>query len=291
MTSRLHQGDAEPGGRRPRGGSSAAVTHITDARRAAALPLERQLAETQELLDRGLPSTAEAKLRQLISQAKREPFILARARYLHSTALQAIGRNRDALEAVEMYEQPEADEGLDAETFAGVRVQLALSYNYTGDAPKAIAILQAELRAATEQNGSDARLGNIYNAKARVYRHISEYSIARDHSNKALEYYRRAGEWRGLAESYFGLGMADAHEGRWEKTLENFEQAIQLIGDRPAPFMLGKIYSNMAAAHWWLKRPHEGIRALEKAIAYNEHTEYKENAATSYNNLGINLIR
>jgi DNA-binding NtrC family response regulator/tetratricopeptide (TPR) repeat protein len=269
---------------------SSTVTHITDARRAASLPLEQQLAETQELLDRGLPSTAEARLRQLISQARREPDLLARARYLHSTALQALGRNRDALEAVEMYEPTDSGAGLDVETLASVRIQLGLGYNYTGDPPKAIALLQAELRAATEQNGSDARMGNIYTALARVYRSISEYSIARDHNNKALERFRRAGDWRGMSDCYFGLGMADAHEGRWEKTLENFEQAIQLIGDRPAPYMLGKIYSNAAAAYWWLQRPHEGIRALETAIAYNERTEYKDNAATAYNNLGINLI-
>ncbi|HEX7316321.1 MAG TPA: sigma 54-interacting transcriptional regulator [Pyrinomonadaceae bacterium] len=290
MSSRFHQGDADQGERTPKGGSSTPVTHITDARRAASLPLERQLEEVQELLDRGLPSTAETRLRQLISQARREPVMLARARHLHSAALQTLGRNRDALEAVEMYEPADSGRGLDAETFASVRIQLGLSYNYTGDPPKAIALLQAELRTATEQGGSDARTGNIYTALARVYRSISEYSIARDHNYKALEQFRRAGDWRGMADCYFGLGMADAHEGRWEKTLENFEQAIQLVGDRPAPFLLGKIYSNAAAAYWWLQRPHEGIRALEKAIAYNERTEYKENAATSYNNLGTNLV-
>ncbi|MBV8860138.1 MAG: sigma 54-interacting transcriptional regulator [Acidobacteria bacterium] len=290
MTSRSHQGDAEQGERTPKGGVASTVTHISEARRAASLPLERQLEEVQELLDRGLPSTAEARLRQLIAQARREPVVLARARHLHSTALQALGRNRDALEVVEMYEPADSDKGLDTETFASVRVQLGLAYNYAGDPPKGIALLQAELRAATEQNGSDFRVGNIYTALARVYRSISEYSIARDYNTRALEYFRRAGDWRGLAESYFGLGMADAHEGRWEKTLENFEQAIQLIGDRPAPFMLGKIYSNAAAAYWWLQRPHEGIRALEKSIAYNERTEHKHNAATAYNNLGINLI-
>jgi hydrogenase-4 transcriptional activator len=290
MTSRLHQGDAEQGARPSKDVGVSAVAHISEARRAAALPLERQLEETQELLDRGLPSTAEARLRQLIAQARRDPSVLARSRYLHSTALQALGRNRDALEAVEMYEPVDSGKGLDAETFASVRIQLGLSYNYAGDPPKAIALLQAELRASTEQGGSDARTGNIYTALARVYRSISEYSIARDHNNKALEQFRRAGEWRGMADCYFGLGMADAHEGQWEKTLENFEQAIQLIGDRPAPFLLGKIYSNAAAAYWYLQRPHEGIRALEKAITYNERTEHKDNAATAYNNLGINLM-
>jgi DNA-binding NtrC family response regulator/tetratricopeptide (TPR) repeat protein len=289
MTSRSHQGDAEQGERTPRGGVPPAVAHISGARRAASLPLEEQLAEVQGLLDRGLPSSAEARLRQLVAQARREPVMLARARYLHSTALQALGRNRDALEAVEVYESADSGRGLDAETFAQVRVQLGLAYGYTGDAPKAIALLQAELRAATEQNGSDLRLGNIYTALARVYRSISEYSIARDHNHKALEHFRRAGDWRGMADSYFGLGTADGHEGQWEKSLENLEQAVQLVGDRPAPFLLSKIYNNAAAAYWYLQRPHEGIRALEKAVAYNERTEYKDSAVRAYNNLGINL--
>jgi DNA-binding NtrC family response regulator/tetratricopeptide (TPR) repeat protein len=289
MTSRLHQGDAEQGVRSSGGAQPPPVVRIADARRAS-LPLEGQLEETRELLDRGLPSSAEARLRQIVSQARRDPALLARARYLHSVALQALGRNRDALGAVETYEAADSGRGLDAETFANVRVQLGLSYNYTGDHPKAIALLQAELRSTTEQGGTDARTGNVYTALARVYRSINEYSIARDHNNKALEHFRRAGDWRGMADCYFGLGLADAHEGQWEKTLENFEQAVQLIGDRPAPFMLAKIYSNAAAAYWWLQRPHEGIRALEKAVAYNERTEYKDNAVNAYNNLGINLM-
>ena len=65
---------------------------------------------------------------------------------------------------------------------------------------------------------------------------------------------------------------------------------MKLIGDHPAPYLLGKIYSNMAGACWFLKRPQEGIRYLEKAIGYYERTEHKASAALGYNNLGINLM-
>ncbi|HEV7889001.1 MAG TPA: sigma 54-interacting transcriptional regulator [Pyrinomonadaceae bacterium] len=297
MISRLHKGDAETGERTSEQTGSSQVIPIGDARRAAAgrgvsfpAPLEQQLEEVQEYLDRGLPSAAEARLRQIITHAKRDHSVLARARRLHSVTLESLGRFRDSLEAVRVYEAPESGKSLDSETFVSVRVQLAMAYNYMADHPKAIALLQSELRAVTERGGgSDELLGNIYTSLARVYRSINEYSIARDHNNKALDYFRRAGGWRGMADCYFGLGMADAHEGLYEKTLENFEQAIQLIGDRPAPFVLARIYSNAAAAYWWLKRPHEGIRALEKAISYNEHTEHKETAASAYNNLGVHL--
>ena len=127
-------------------------------------------------------------------------------------------------------------------------------------------------------------------ALARVYRSISEYPIALDYAQRALEHFRQTGEWRGLAEAYFGIAMAQVQEGDHEAALENLQQALKLTGDHPASYMLGKIYANMAGACWFLKRPQEGIRYLEKAIAYYERTDHKTNAADGYNNLGINLI-
>src|SRR5436305_13364132 len=295
MTSRLQKGDAESGERPSVKSASSSVVNIGDARRGAGVRVntasfDQQLEETRELLDRGLPSAAEARLRHIISSAKRDPAALSRARRLLSVTLEMLGRYGDALEVVQMYEPADSAGALDAETFAAVRVQLGLAYNYTGDHPKAIAILNAELRAATERGGSDSLLGEIYAALARVYRSINEYSIARDHSNKTLEYYRGTGDWRGIAEAYFGVANADSHEGHYERTLESFEQAIQLVGERPAPALLGRIYNNIAGAYWFLKRPHDGIRALEKAVTYYETTENKDNAATGFNNLGTILM-
>ena len=86
------------------------------------------------------------------------------------------------------------------------------------------------------------------------------------------------------------MGVADIHEGNYESGLENLEQALKLIGDRPAAYVLGRTYANMAGACWFLKRPQEGIDYLKKAITYYERTDHKTNAADGYNNLGINLI-
>src|SRR5438105_2209609 len=181
MTSRLQKGDAESGERPSVKSAPSSVAHISDARRgavvrAASASFDQQLEETRELLDRGLPSAAEARLRHIISSAKRDRAALARARRLLSVTLEMLGRYRDSL------------------------------------------------------------------------------------------------------------------EGHYERALENFEQAIQLVGDRPAAALLGRIYNNIAGAYWFLKRPHDGIRALEKAVTYYETTEHKDNAATGFNNLGINLM-
>lgn len=295
MTSRLHKSGANTG-ELSSGAEKPSVVNLDDARRASSRrgsltpkDIERELDEARELLDRGMPTAASARLRPIVN-ARHTPKIHASARCLLSTALEVLGRYHESLEIASLYESAEACKPLDPETLTSVRVRLGLAYNYAGDAPKAVAILNAELRTITSRGGTDAQLGDIYAALARVYRSINEFSIARDHSNKALEHYRHTGDWRGLAEGYFGLALADIHEGRHELGLQSFEQAIKLIGDHPAPHLLGRIYNNMAGAYWLLKRPHDGIRVLEKGAQFCENTEHKDNAVNIYVNLAINLM-
>ncbi|HEU4870786.1 MAG TPA: tetratricopeptide repeat protein, partial [Pyrinomonadaceae bacterium] len=250
--------------------------------------LTLELDAVRSLLDQGLSTEAKDRLALLISNARSNPTILALARCALSTALEQQGHYRDSLAAVSMYEAPESRGKLDDQTVSYLRVQIGLGYNYNGDHPKAIAMLKSTLRDYAENGG--VNLGHIYAALSRTYRSISEYPIARDYAQRALEYFRQSGEWRGLAESYFGVGVADIHEGNYESGLENLEQALKLIGDRPAAYVLGRTYANMAGACWFLKRPQEGIDYLKKAITYYERTDHKTNAADGYNNLGINLI-
>src|SRR6266508_946983 len=249
----------------------------------------QELDEVRSLLDQGLSAEAKSRIALLISAAKSNPSVLALARCALSTALEMQGQYRDSLAAVAMYESPESQAKIDQQAVQSLKVQIGLAYNYNGDHPKAISILKGALRefseSETEQNN-----GPIYSALARVYRSITEYPIARDYAQRALEHFRQTGEWRGLAEAYFGIALADLQEGDYEASLENLQQALKLIGDHPASYTLGKIYANMAGACWILKRPQEGIRYLEKAIAYYERTDHKGSAAIGYNNLGINLI-
>src|SRR5215204_3899314 len=250
--------------------------------------LTRELDEIRSLLDQGLSTEAKDRLALLISNARHDQTILALARCALSTALEQQGHYRDSLAAVAMYEDPESRAKLDDQTVSYLRVQIGLAYNYNGDHPKAIAMLKATLRDYAE-NGA-VNLGHIYAALSRTYRSINEYPIARDYAQRALDYFRQSGEWRGLAESYFGVGVADILEGNYASGLENLEQALKLIGDRPAAYVLGRTYANMAGACWFLKRPQDGIDYLKKAITYYERTDHKTNAADGYNNLGINLI-
>jgi DNA-binding NtrC family response regulator/tetratricopeptide (TPR) repeat protein len=248
-----------------------------------------ELDEVRSLLDQGLSAEAKSRISLLIAAGKNNPSILALARCALSTALEMQGQFRDSLAAVAMYESPESRAKLTPQEIKSLKVQIGLAYNYNGDHPKAISILKGALGEASEGE-IEQNNGAVYAALARVYRSITEYPIARDYAHRALEQFRQTGEWRGLAEAYFGIALADMQEGDYEASIENQQQALKLIGDHPASYMLGRIYSNMAGACWFLKRPQEGIRYLEKAISYYERTDHKGSAANGYNNLGINLI-
>ncbi|HZH91095.1 MAG TPA: sigma 54-interacting transcriptional regulator [Pyrinomonadaceae bacterium] len=268
------------------------VINLNDARtraQATRQSLEQGLEEVRLLLDQGLTSEVLKRTTALMRAFKGDASLLARTRCLLSAALEMQGRYRESLEAVQMYERPEERAKCDPVSSIYLGIQLGLAYNYTGDHPKAIALLNGALREATEHGGG-AQVGSVYVALARVYRSINEYTIAHDHAQKALEHFRGTGDWRGLAEAYFAIALAELFGGNYEPALNNLEQSLKLVGDHPAPYLLGKLYTNMAGVCWFLKRPHDGIKYLETAISYYERTEHKANAADGYNNLGIHLI-
>ena len=251
--------------------------------------LSAELDAVDSLLDNGRSVEAQSRLTSIIAAAKNDREILARARLALSITEEMHGNYPESLDVVSMYESAEARSNISVDLAVKLVVQLSIASNYTGDHPKAISMLKAAFRDLPDGE-ANPNAGAILAALARVYRSINEYPIARDYSQKALEIYRQSGDWRGLAEAYFGIALADHQEGQNDAALENFAQALKLIGDHPATYLLGKIYANMAAAAWWLKRAPEGIRYLEKAIGYYERADHKANAAIAYNNLGVNLI-
>jgi DNA-binding NtrC family response regulator/tetratricopeptide (TPR) repeat protein len=272
--------------------SEAEVVDLARARvklrsRTNNLPSEAQtkeLAEINLLLDQGHSVEARSRLGTLISESRDSPATLAAARLALSIALEMHGDYQKSLESIAMYEA-DTPKHIPDDLALKLRVQIAIARNYCSDHPRAVASLKSSLK-----DLSDEKAAPVYTALARIYRSINESSIARDYSQRALQVYRQTGDWRGLAEGYFGVAVADHKEGHNESALENFTHALKLIGDHPATFFLGKVYSNMAALCWHLKRPKDGIAYLEKAIEYYEHSDHHMMAAVAHNNLGLNLM-
>lgn len=251
--------------------------------------LEVIYAEIRRQIDKGFSGAAEKITGTALENYLQTPENQAKLVCLLSYIYETQGRYKESLETIEKYDDEKLLSKISLPTQIAVITQLAISFNNTNDYPKAVALLNYALEEATAANLNQS-LGAIYVAFSRVYRKLNECPIARDHAEKALNYYREKGDWRGMAESYQAIALSYHQEGNSEKSLEFFDLAIKIIGDRSAPFLLGKLYSDMSGAYWFLRRPQDGIACLEKSIKFYEQTEHKIQATAAYNNLGLHLV-
>ena len=242
----------------------------------------------QKLRD-GLSSEADRILSEAILAFDHSPDNLANLKRLKSFTLETLGRYKDALELLKPYEDEDNLKRLEPETQVRVTTQLAIGYNNLNDHPKAVTLLKDNHERA-KQSDLGHLLGAIDTGLARVYRKLNECAICRGHAQSSLASYRNQGDWLGMAEAYREIAISYHQEGQSEKSLEYFDLGIQIIGDKSAPFMLGKIYTDMSGAYWFLRQPQKGIECLEKSIEFFDRTEHILNSVIAYNNLGINLM-
>ncbi len=240
-------------------------------------------------LREGLSGEAEKVIDKATSSIAFTPDQFAHLKRLLSFTLETIGRYKESLEAVRPFEDEENLSKLEPETQVRVITQLAIAYNNMGEQPKAVTLLK-ETRQKAEDAALAGLLGNIDIALARVYRKLAEYPICRDYGQKALDHFRENGVWLGMAEAYREIANSYHQEGNSERSLEYFQLGIKIIGENSAPFMLGKLYTDMSGAYWFLRRPQDGVECLEKSIEFFEQTDHALNSVIAYNNLGINLI-
>lgn len=270
-------------------GSSARSGHAAAARAISHEMIDAVFSKVGQRLREGHSAEAEQLLVRTIEGYDHSRVDLANLKRLLSFTLETAGRYKESLETIRPFADEENLAQLDIETQIKVTTQLAIAYNNMGDQPKAITLLK-ENRDKAEENELRHTFGSIEIALARVYRKLAEFPICRDHAQKALEHFRETGNWLGMAEAYREIANSYHQEGNSERSIENFELGINIIGENSAPFMLGKLYTDMSGAYWFLRRPQDGIACLEKSIEFFDQTEHALNTVIAYNNLGINLV-
>jgi len=269
--------------------SAGSDVHSGQQRPIAAEELDAIFSGIGQKLREGKSSEAERVLTNAIERYHHNSDDLANLKRLLAFTFETVGRYKESLDAIKPYEDEEVLGRLSIETQVRITTQLAISFNNLGDHPKAVTLLKATLEKAKD-NGLDHLLGNIDIGLARVYRKLNEYAICRDYAKGALDHLRVQGDWLGIAEAYREMALSYHQEGSSENSLEYFDLGIQIIGSRSAPFMLGKLYTDMSGAYWFLRRPQDGIECLEKSIRFFDQTEHVLNSVIAYNNLGINLM-
>lgn len=240
-------------------------------------------------LTEGYSAEAERLLREALTIRGISANDLANVHRLLAYTLETLGQYKESFEIIRAYDSDEAIESLDPVLQIKVTTQVGICYMNLTEAPRAVTIFKKNLL-RTEELGLPALAGRIHVSLSRVYRQLNEYPIARDHGEKALAVFRENGKWKGMAESYQTIATAYYQEGNSEKSLEYFDLAIKIIGDRSLPYVLGKLFSDMSGAYAVLRRPQEGIACLEKSIRFFDQTDHKLNSVVAYNNLGMNLM-
>lgn len=251
--------------------------------------LDEILVKVNENLLKGLSAKAEKILTETHSSYNLSVENQAKIERLLSYTYEALGKYKESFEILDKYDDEDLLSKLEIDTQVVVLNQLAISLNNKNEHPKAVALLNYSLEVAKE-NKLTQLYGEIYVLLSRVYRKLNENPISRDNAGKGLDYYREQGDWRGMALCYYAIGGAHQHEGHSKEALENFKLAIKIIGENEAPFILGKIYSDMAASYMLTRKPQEGIDSLEKSIEFFSRTEHLLQTIAAYNNLGVNLI-
>ncbi len=239
-------------------------------------------------LREGRSGEAEKMLVKTIDGFEHSSVNLANLKRLLSFTLETAGRYKESLETIIPFADEENISLLDIETRVKVTTQLAIAFNNMGDQPKAVTLLK-ETHKKAEENDLTQLFGSTEIALARVYRKLAEFPICRDYAQKALDHFRGYGDWLGMAEAYREIANSYHQEGNSQKSIENFDLGVNIIGENSAPFMLGKLYTDMSGAYWFLRRPQDGIACLEKSIEFFDQTEHALNQVVAYNNLGIHL--
>jgi DNA-binding NtrC family response regulator/tetratricopeptide (TPR) repeat protein len=258
-------------------------------RKLSADELDKRFLDVGQKLRDGRSSEAEKLLNETLQNYSLSPDNFANLKRLLSFTLETLGRYKEALDVLKPYEDEDILGRLNHETQVKVTIQLAISYNNLTEQPKAVTLLKETLEQAKKYEIAHIS-GSIDIALARVYRKLNETPIGRDYAEKALEYFRGNGDWLGMAEAYREIAISYHQEGDSKTSLKYFDQGIKIIGDRSAPFMLGKLYTDMSGAYWFLRQPKKGIECLEKSIEFFDRTEHILNSIIAYNNLGINLM-
>ena len=251
--------------------------------------LAREIEEARRLLNRGLSRAAEARLVSVIEADYGDPKLTGRRAPCSPKPWRCRGATTKPSKSCACTSPRTRAPSWRRRLRLSFASGLAWPATTRATIRKSIALLNATLARGDRAGQRHAARRGLRGAGARLPQHQRVHHLARllAAGDGVVTGARATGA--GWPKSTWATGWWTSYEGHHESALGNYEQALKIVGKRASPHMLGRIYANMGGICWFIKRPHDGIRYLEKAIHYYERTEQKVNAAVGYNNLGINL--
>lgn len=210
---------------------------------------------------------------------------------LTAEALENLARYREAIEWLAEYEQTETRASLHPLVLGRVYLRLGSAYGYASDRPKAISYARNALALAEERDDL-AEIGNCHQVLGRIYRAIGETKFAREHFQQALKHHRLTGNKVAIAYAYHGMALISISEGDFKSAQDYHSQALNLLDGNSPPLLFGNIFMNSAAILLLQEQGQEkaAVEFLRRAAHYFERARNKRLRASTYSNLGFNLL-
>lgn len=251
--------------------------------------LSKFLADIQNKINEGFAKDASDRCFELLENYNNSIEAQSQINRLLSIALENQGLFAEAFNALQPFENEQIIVNLTEETRASVLAQLAIGYSYSDDSQKAILLLNVALKIAEDRDLLYLLI--IINLNfARIYQDLSEYSAARNYTETALKFARDFGDRRGLAEANLVHAKNYFREGNAPKSIEILQQTIKIIGDRPAQYLLAKIYSDLCAFYSADFRPQDGFEIGQKAVKIFENIELPFESVIANYHLGNSYL-
>ncbi len=250
--------------------------------------LAKFLAEVQSKLNEGFAIEAEERCFEILENYQHSIDTQAQINQLLSVALEMQGFFEDSLKAIRPFEGIEVREALNEETESSILTQLGVAYANLNNSTRALELLKTGLQIAEDREFTYLLI-KIYLAFSRVYRQLYDYPIARNYADNALKMARDLGDRQSFAETYRIIATTYQREGKHQIALDNFQQALQLVGERPVPFLLGKIYLGMSASLAALARWQDSLDFAKKSIGLFEKVAQKFELVVALHQFGISL--
>ncbi len=143
------------------------------------------------------------------------------------------------------------------------------------------------------EDKSDLELqAEVNNQIGDIHKEMDEYTEARDYFERALELSEEEEYLEGVAKAYMGLGYVSWRDGKLDKAIELFEEAIgQPLDVSKAEPILASAQVEMGKVYAHKGQPDEAIEYFKRGVDYFKQKESYSDLAMTYNDIGDQYMR
>ncbi|MCP4151975.1 MAG: tetratricopeptide repeat protein, partial [bacterium] len=162
--------------------------------------------------------------------------------------------------------------------------EMCWAHKNLGNFEDALRIGRRCISIATATN-NDTGLAHAYKNTGIIYRKLSDYSLAFETLEKALNLFRQIAAKAEVANVMNGIGNTYRDLSANEKALEYYYDALDIFEEINAKDGRAKTYNNIGTIAFYLGQYEKALKNYKKALEVDGTTN-KETSATTLNNIG-----